>query len=66
MTKLQKQLAENIRFYRKKKGMTQENLAEKVGTATNYIGRFKNSNKIGVAVFNASFFKTRLSTAIFA
>ena len=29
MTKLQKQLAENIRFYRKKKGMTQENLAEK-------------------------------------
>ena len=64
MTKLQKQLAGNIRFYRKKKGMTQENLAEKVGTATNYIGRFKNSNKIGVAVFNASFFKTRLSTAI--
>ncbi|MBD5399971.1 MAG: hypothetical protein HDR53_00005 [Treponema sp.] len=46
--------------------MTQENLAEKAGTATNYIGRFKNSNKIGVAVFNASFFKTRLSTAIFA
>ena len=44
MTKLQKQLAENIRFYRKKKGMTQENLAEKVGTATNYIGRFKTGN----------------------
>ncbi|MBD5410926.1 MAG: helix-turn-helix transcriptional regulator [Treponema sp.] len=44
MTKLQKQLAENIRFYRKKKGMTQENLAEKAGTATNYIGRFKTGN----------------------
>ncbi|MBD5409037.1 MAG: helix-turn-helix transcriptional regulator, partial [Treponema sp.] len=45
MTKLQKQLAENIRFYRKKKGMTQENLAEKVGTATNYIGTIEIGKK---------------------
>ena len=46
MTKLQKQLAENIRFYRKKKGMTQENLAEKVGTATNLLEGLKTATKL--------------------
>ena len=60
MTKLQKQLAENIRFYRKKKGMTQENLAEKVGTATNYIGGLKQATKIELPVLMASFFRNSL------
>lgn len=45
MTKVQKRLAENIKFYRKQKRMTQEELAEKAGTATNYIGTIEIGKK---------------------
>lgn len=45
MTKVQKQLAENMRLYRKQKGLTQEELAEKAGTATNYIGTIEIGKK---------------------
>lgn len=45
MTKVQKRLAENIKFYRKQKKMTQEELAEKAGTATNYIGTIEIGKK---------------------
>lgn len=45
MTKVQKRLADNIRFYRKQKGMTQEDLAERAGTATNYIGTIEIGKK---------------------
>lgn len=45
MTKVQKQLAENIRYYRKQKGFTQEDLAEKAGTAANYIGTIEIGKK---------------------
>ena len=65
MTKLQKQLAENIRFYRKKKGMTQENLAEKVGTATNLLEGLKSATKMALLILMRVFFKTRLFTAVF-
>ena len=45
MTKIQKQLAENIRYYRKQKKLTQEELAEKAGTAANYIGTIEIGKK---------------------
>lgn len=45
MTKVQKQLAENMRLYRKQKDLTQEELAEKAGTATNYIGTIEIGKK---------------------
>lgn len=45
MTKVQKQLAENIRYYRKQKKLTQEELAEKAGTAANYIGTIEIGKK---------------------
>ena len=40
-----KKLGENIRLYRKKRGMTQEQLAEKVNLSTVYIGYVENGKK---------------------
>jgi transcriptional regulator with XRE-family HTH domain len=37
MTDLRQLLGKNIRIYRKSKGFSQSKLAERVGTATNYI-----------------------------
>lgn len=45
MTKLQECLAANMRRYRKLRGLTQERLAEKVSTSTNYIGLIENGRK---------------------
>lgn len=45
MTKLQECLAANMRRYRKLCGFTQERLAEKVSTSTNYIGLIENGKK---------------------
>ena len=38
MTKLQECLAQNMKHYRKLRHLTQESLAERIGTSTNYIG----------------------------
>ena len=38
MTKVQECLAQNMKHYRKERRFTQEQLAEKIGTSTNYIG----------------------------
>lgn len=45
MTKIQECLAQNIKKYRKLRDMTQEQLAEKAGTATNYIGTIETGRK---------------------
>lgn len=45
MTRLQECLAENIKLYRKRKNLTQEKLAEQVGTSTNYIGLIETGKK---------------------
>jgi transcriptional regulator with XRE-family HTH domain len=37
MTDLRKILASNMKFYRNQRGLSQEKLAERVNTATNYI-----------------------------
>jgi len=39
-------LGETIAFYRKKKGLTQEQFAEKAGTANCYISRIENGHDI--------------------
>ena len=39
-------LGQNIRKYRAKKGMRQEDLAEKVGLSSNYIGSLERGEKI--------------------
>lgn len=38
MTRLQECLSYNLQYYRKLRGFTQEQLAEKVGTSVNYMG----------------------------
>ncbi len=38
MTKLQECLAQNMKYYRKLRHLTQESLAERIGSSTNYIG----------------------------
>lgn len=45
MTKIQKYLAQNIKHYRNLLGLTQEQLAERVGTSTNYIGTIETCKK---------------------
>ena len=45
MTRVQECLAYNMKRYRKLKGMTQEELAEKAGTSTNYIGTIETGKK---------------------
>lgn len=45
MTKIQKYLASNIKTYRNLLSLTQEQLAEKVGTSTNYIGTIETCKK---------------------
>ena len=45
MTKIQKYLAKNIKHYRNLLGLTQEQLAERVGTSTNYIGTIETCKK---------------------
>lgn len=45
MTNIQKCLASNIKNYRKLLGLTQEQLAEKIGTSTNYIGTIETCKK---------------------
>ena len=45
MTEVQEVLAKNIKYYRKQKGYTQEQLAEKTGTSTNYIGTIEIGKK---------------------
>ena len=45
MTKIQQVLAENLRKFRKIHGLTQEQLAEKAGTSTNYIGTIEIGKK---------------------
>ncbi len=45
MTKVQECLAQNIKQYRKLRNMTQEQLAEKAETATNYIGTIEIGKK---------------------
>ncbi|MBQ0050936.1 MAG: helix-turn-helix transcriptional regulator [Treponema sp.] len=45
MTKIQQVLAENLRKFRKIRGFTQEQLAEKAGTSTNYIGTIEIGKK---------------------
>ena len=38
MTKVQECLAQNMKYYRKLRHITQESLAEKINSSTNYIG----------------------------
>ena len=45
MTKIQECLAKNIKLYRKILHLTQEQLAEKVETSTNYIGTIETGKK---------------------
>ena len=45
MTKVQECLAKNIKYYRKIAHLTQEQLAEKVETSTNYIGTIETGKK---------------------
>jgi transcriptional regulator with XRE-family HTH domain len=45
MTRIQKCLSENIRFYRKQAGLTQAQLAEKVDSSTNYISTIELGKK---------------------
>jgi transcriptional regulator with XRE-family HTH domain len=45
MTSLRVLLASNIKKRRKKLGLTQEELAEKVATSTHYIGQIEQKNK---------------------
>ena len=45
MTEVQSVLAYNIKKYRNTKGLTQEQLAEKAGTSTNYLGSIETGKK---------------------
>ena len=45
MTELQYHLSKNMKAHRKKLGMSQEELAEKVGTASNYISLIEQGRK---------------------
>ena len=45
MTELQYHLSKNMKAYRKKLGLSQEYLAEKVGTAPNYISLIEQGRK---------------------
>ena len=45
MTSLRALLSQNIKKQRKIQGITQANLAEKVGTSTHYIGQIELGNK---------------------
>lgn len=45
MTRVQECLARNIKVFRKARKITQEKLAEKVGTSTNYIGTIETGKK---------------------
>lgn len=45
MTKVQQCLADNMRLYRKLAHLTQEQLAERVETSTNYIGTIETGKK---------------------
>lgn len=45
MTEVQEILARNIKYYRKLKGYTQEQLAEKTKISTNYIGTIEIGKK---------------------
>jgi transcriptional regulator with XRE-family HTH domain len=45
MTKIQECLAQNIKHFRKMRHLTQEQLAEKVETSTNYIGTIEIGKK---------------------
>ena len=45
MTELQYHLSKNMKAYRKKLGLSQEILAEKVGTAPNYISLIEQGRK---------------------
>ena len=45
MTELQYHLSKNMKAYRKKLGLSQEFLAEKVGTAPNYISLIEQGRK---------------------
>ena len=45
MTKLQECLASNLKLFRKMRHMTQEQLAEKAGTSTTYIGTIEIGQK---------------------
>ena len=45
MTKIQECLAQNIKQFRKMRHLTQEQLAEKVETSTNYIGTIEIGKK---------------------
>lgn len=45
MTQVQECLAENIKAFRKERKITQERLAEIVGTSTNYIGTIETCKK---------------------
>lgn len=45
MTRVQECLAQNIKAFRKERKITQEQLAEKVGTSTNYIGTIETGKK---------------------
>jgi transcriptional regulator with XRE-family HTH domain len=42
---IQECLAQNLRFYRKRKNLSQSQLAEKAETSTNYIANIKNWQK---------------------
>ena len=46
MTSLRALLSQNIKQQRKIQGITQANLAEKVGTSTHYIGQIELGNKL--------------------
>jgi len=45
MADLKSILASNIKFYRKKRGLTQENLAEMVNTASTYIAMIESGRR---------------------
>ena len=45
MTKIQECLAKNIKQFRKMRHLTQEQLAERIGTSTNYIGTIEIGKK---------------------
>lgn len=45
MTEIQNNLAMNLRKYRLEQGLTQEKLAEKIDTATNYISMIERCRK---------------------
>lgn len=46
MTRLQKCLTHNLQYYRKQRGYTQEQLAEKVNTSVNYMGLIERGKNI--------------------